>query len=148
MQILPYLFSALGLGVLVAWQPLINALVARAIGSSYGAALISISITLVGAILVVAFAGRGDISRATLGTLPWWVFLGGFIGTLFVGGGVIIAPVTGALVFVACVVGGQLIGATIADHFGLFGITVREVTPQRLAGLALVVSGAALALRG
>jgi len=79
--------------------------------------------------------------------VPWWVFLGGFIGTLFVGGGVVIAPVTGALVFVACVVAGQLIGATVADHFGLFGIEVRAVTPLRLVGLALVAAGAILALR-
>lgn len=147
MHILPYLFSAVGLGALVAFQPLMNAVVARAIGSSYGAALISIAITLVGAIIVVLIAGRGEISRATLGTVPWWIFLGGFIGTLFVGGGVVIAPVTGALVFVACVVAGQLIGATLVDHFGLFGVAVRTVTPLRLAGLALVAAGAILALR-
>lgn len=147
MQLLPYLFSAVGLGVLVAWQPLINALIARAIGSVYGATLISVLTTLVGALVLVAFAGRGEITRATLGTLPWWVFLGGFIGTLFVGGGVMIAPVTGSLVFVACAVAGQLLGATIADHFGLFGMAVRAVSPLRIAGLALVVSGTILALR-
>jgi len=146
-HILPYLLSAVGLGALVAFQPLMNAVVARAVGSAYGAALISIVITLVGAIVVVAVAGRGEISRATLGAVPWWIFLGGFIGTLFVGGGVVIAPVTGALVFVACVVAGQLIGATVADHFGLFGIAVRTVTPLRLVGLALVAAGAILALR-
>jgi transporter family-2 protein len=146
-QILPYLFSAIGLGVIVAFQPLMNAVIARAIGSAFGAALISILITLVGAIVMVAVAGRGEISRATLGAVPWWIFLSGLIGTFFVAGGVVIAPVTGGLVFVACVVAGQLVGATLVDHYGLFGIAVRVVTPLRLLGLALVFVGAVLALR-
>lgn len=148
MQFLPFVLSAVGLGVIVAWQPLMNAMIARAIGSAYGAALISIIVTLVGALLVTMVAGRGEISRATLGALPWWVFLSGLIGTAFVAGGALIAPVTGALVFVACVVGGQLLGAMLADHFGLFGMAVRAASPLRLCGLALVVSGALLALRG
>lgn len=148
MQLLPYFLSAVGLGVIVAYQPLMNAMIARAIGSAFGAALISIVFTLCGALIVTMVAGRGEISRATLGTLPWWVFLSGFIGTAFVAGGALIAPVTGSLVFVMCVVAGQLVGATLADHYGLFGIAVREVTPLRLAGLALAASGAILALRG
>ncbi|MFT3975222.1 MAG: DMT family transporter [Amaricoccus sp.] len=147
MQSLPYLVSAVGLGVIVAYQPLMNAMIARAIGSSFGAALISILVTLAGIVLVTAVAGRGEISRATLGPLPWWVFLSGFIGTAFVAGGALIAPVTGSLVFVMCIVAGQLVGATLADHLGLFGIAVREVTPLRLVGLALVASGAVIALR-
>lgn len=148
MQLLPYLLSAVGLGVIVAYQPLMNAIIARAIGSAFGAALISIIVTLFGAILVTMAVGRGDISRTTLGTVPWWVFLSGFIGTAFVAGGALIAPITGSLVFVMCVVAGQLVGATVADHFGLFGIAVREVTLLRLVGLALVASGAVLALKG
>jgi bacterial/archaeal transporter family-2 protein len=147
-QTLPYLLSALALGVLVAMQPLMNAVLARAIGSAYAAAGISILVAALGAVLMVLVSGRGELSRAALGSVPWWIYLAGFIGTLFVAGGVVIAPVTGALVFVICVVAGQLLGATVADHFGLFGIEVRSVTPLRLLGLALVAAGAALAQRG
>jgi uncharacterized membrane protein YdcZ (DUF606 family) len=53
---------------------------------------------------MLAVAGRGDMSRATLASVPWWVYLAGFVGTVFVAGGVVIAPVTGALVFFVCVV--------------------------------------------
>lgn len=148
LQILPYLLSATALGVLVAIQPLMNAVVARAIGSAYGAAMIAISVTMIGAVLMVAVAGRGDISRATLTSVPWWIYTGGLIGTAFVAGGVVIAPVTGAIVFVICVVAGQLLGATLVDHYGLFGLDVRALTPMRVTGLALVLVGAVLALRG
>ena len=148
MPLLVYLVAAAALGVIVAFQPLANAILARAIGSPYGAAGISIAIAAVGAALLVAVAGGGDISRATLATVPWWVYLAGFVGTLFVAGGVVIAPVTGALLFFICVVAGQLLGATLADHFGLFGLDLRPVSLARLAGLALVIGGAVLVQLG
>jgi hypothetical protein len=94
-----YLVAALVLGVLVALQPLVNAVLARAIGSPYGAAGISIFVAALGAVLMLGVAGRGDLSRATLASVPWWVYLAGFVGTVFVAGSVVIAPVTGALVF-------------------------------------------------
>ncbi len=148
MTILIYLAAAVGLGIAVAFQPLMNAILARAIGSAYGAAFISILVAALGALVMVAFTGRGDMSRGALASVPWWVYLAGFVGTIFVAGGVVIAPVTGALLFFACVIAGQLIGATLADHFGLFGVALRPVSPARLAGIALVLGGALLAQRG
>jgi bacterial/archaeal transporter family-2 protein len=148
MPLLAYLAAALGLGVLVALQPLLNAVLARAVGSAYGAAAISILVAALGALVMIAVTGRGDVSRATLASVPWWVYLAGFVGTLFVAGGVVIAPVTGALLFFMCVVAGQLLGATVADHFGLFGITLRPVSALRLTGLALVLVGVVVAQRG
>jgi transporter family-2 protein len=61
---------------------------------------------------------------------------------------VVIAPVTGALVFFVCVVGGQLLGAMIVDHFGAFQLAVRPISLLRLLGLALVLLGAVLVQRG
>ena len=118
MPLVPYMLAAAVLGALVAFQPLVNAILARAIGSPYGAAAISIAVAGLGALAMVAVTGRGDISRAALAGVPWWVYLAGLIGTVFVAGGVVIAPVTGALLFFACVVAGQLGGAMLADHFG------------------------------
>jgi transporter family-2 protein len=148
MPILAYLVAAAALGVIIAFQPLANAILARAIGSPYGAAGISIAIAALGAALLVAVAGRGEISRATLASVPWWVYLAGFAGTLFVAGAVVIAPVTGALLFFICVVTGQLLGAALADHFGLMGLDLRPVSLTRLAGLALVIGGAVLVQLG
>ncbi len=148
MPIWSYVAAAVALGALVAWQPLINGVLARAIGSPIGATAISIGVAFLGVLTLVAVAGRGDISRATLGALPWWVYLAGLIGTLFVAGGIVIAPVTGALAFFIAVIAGQLLGATIADHLGAFGLDVRPVSLARLAGIALVLAGAVLVQRG
>lgn len=148
MAILPYLAAAMGMGMLISFQPLMNAMLARAIGSPYGAAAVSLVVAGLGGLLIAVVAGRGDMSRAALAGVPWWVFLAGLIGSLFVAGGVVIAPVTGAQLFFVTVVAGQLMGATLADHFGLFGLATRPLSLERAAGLALVLCGAFLVRRG
>jgi transporter family-2 protein len=136
------------LGVLLAMQPLMNAVLARAIGSPYGAASISILVAFLGALAMILVTGRGDTSRAALASVPWWIYLAGFAGTAFVAGGVVIAPVTGALLFFLCVIAGQLLGATLADHIGAFGLDIRPASLTRLAGIALVLAGVVLVRTG
>ncbi len=60
----------------------------------------------------------------------------------------VVAPVTGALPFFILVVAGQLLGAMAMDHWGAFGLSVREVSPLRVLGFGLVLAGAVLVLRG
>jgi transporter family-2 protein len=79
--------------------------------------------------------------------VPWWIYLAGFAGTLFVAGGVVIAPHRAQLFFIS-VIAGQLIGAALADHFGLFGLAVRSLSLERVLGLVLVLGGALLVRRG
>ena len=147
MQNIPYMLATIIVGCLVSAQPPMNAILSRAIGSAYGATAISIFVAFCCALLLLAVAGRGDISRETLSSVPWWVYLAGAAGAIFVASGVVIAPVTGALLFFVCIVAGQLLGSTIADHFGAFGLQVREVSFQRVAGLCLVLAGAVLVNR-
>jgi transporter family-2 protein len=142
------MLAAILLGVLVTLQPLLNGILSRALGSPFGATAISILVAGIGALVMVAVTGRGDISRATLASVPWWVYLAGLIGTVFVLGGVVIAPITGAVLFFVCIIGGQLLGALLADHFGLLGLPLRPASLERVLGLALVVGGALLAQRG
>jgi transporter family-2 protein len=143
-----YLAAALVLGALIAMQPLMNAVLARATGSPFGAAAISILVAFMGAMVMILVTGRGDTSRAALASVPWWIYLAGLTGTAFVAGGVVIAPVTGALLFFLCIIAGQLLGATLADHFGAFGLDIRPTSLPRLAGIALVLAGVVLVRSG
>ncbi len=144
-----YAFAAVLLGALVAMQPLINAVLSSVLGSAALATAISIFVAFTGALILLTVMGTGPgLSRAALASVPWWAYLAGFIGTLFVGGAIVIAPVTGALVFFVCIVAGQLIGATLADHIGAFGLEVRPVSALRIAGLALVLIGAVMVQKG
>ena len=143
-----YMAAAVVLGVLLAWQPLMNAILARAIGSPWGATAVSIMVSWLAAMAMMLALGHGTMTRATLATVPWWVYLAGLVGAAFVGGAVVIAPVTGGLLFFACVIAGQLLGATLADHFGLFDLELRPISLARILGIALVLGGALLAQRG
>jgi bacterial/archaeal transporter family-2 protein len=144
MQILLFAAAAIVVGVLAALQPVLNTVLARAIGNPFGAGFISIAISLLASFAIILVAGRGDLSRATLASVPWWVYLAGLVGPIFVLSGILLAPITGVLAFFMCVVAGQLVGATLLDHFGAFGIQVRPVSLMRLLGLALVLAGALL----
>ena len=148
MQLLTYMLAAAVVGAMISIQPPLNAILARGIGSAYWATAISIGIAFVCILAVVAVAGPGDMSIGTLKTVPVWVVFAGIVGAVFVLSGTVIAPVTGGLVFFVCIVAGQLIGSTIADHFGAFGLAVREISFARLAGIVLVIVGAVLVGRG
>lgn len=136
------MLAAILVGAAISAQPAMNALLARSIESPFGASAISIAVAFLSILAVLAMTGAWRINGEMLAEVPWWVFLAGIAGTVFVAGGAVITPVTGALVFFVCIVAGQLIGSMIADHFGAFGLEVRKVSAMRLAGIALVLTGA------
>ena len=113
-----------------------------------GATVVSVFVALCTIVMISLFTGRGQITPAVLGSVPWWVYLGGIVGALLVASGVIIAPVTGALLFFILIVAGQLLGAMLMDHLGAFGLAVREVSGLRIMGFVLVLAGAVMVLRG
>ena len=131
------------IGAAFAMQPAINAAAGGAFGSAFPAAALSLGISFVAAALVTLILGATP-TWAAFAALPWWVVFGGLIGVLVVAGGVAIVPITGAAMFFVCLVAGQLIGSILLDHFGAFGMTVRELTPTRIAGAALAIAGVVL----
>jgi len=142
-KILPIL-AALSIGACLSLQPPINAAMARALGSAMLAATISVAISLVAILVVWLTVGQGAGNLAEVRALPWWVVLGGIIGVIFVAGSIVTAPALGMAVFFVCIVSGQLLGSTLADQFGAFGLPVQPVNAMKLLGLALVLAGAAL----
>ena len=144
MSNLTYIAVAFLIGSAISVQPPINATMARGLGSPLLAASISILISLVFVIIVwLSFGkGTGDISQIKI--LPWWVIIGGIVGVVFVAGSVVIAPVLGVALFFVCVVAGQLIGSTLLDQFGVFGLSVKPLNMMKVVGIGLVLIGAVL----
>jgi transporter family-2 protein len=139
--------AAIAIGVCLSLQPPINAAMARIVGSSLLASCISIAISLLVVVPVWLGAGGGAGDLGQVRSLPWWVALGGVIGVVFVAGGIVLAPTMGVALFFVCVVAGQLLGSTVADHFGAFGMDLRPLSTMRLLGFGLVLLGAALVHR-
>lgn len=148
MHLVVYMLAASLIGAFLSGQPAWNAILARSVGSLVGAAVINTFIAFLLCLVFLPLAGGARFSYASLTSVPWWVYLGGVAGALLVVGGVVVAPVTGALIFFVCLVAGQLTGSVIADHFGAFGLDVRPISAPRLAGITLVIAGAILVGKG
>ena len=132
------------MGAALSLQPAINATIARVLGNPLLAAGISISISLLVVVVLWLVWGKasGDFSQYKL--LPWWVIVGGVVGAIFVAGAIVTAPVLGVALFFVCMVAGQLIGSTIIDQIGAFGLEVKPINTMKIVGLGLVILGAGL----
>ena len=85
---------------------------------------------------------------AVAARLPWWLFLGGVIGAVFVSVAAAFAGRLGLTLFSGVVIGGQLAASVVLDHFGVLVAERHPVTPMRLFGIALLVAGIAAIRRG
>jgi len=132
--------AAVAAGAMIGIQPAVNAALARHIASPFAAAFVSLTVSaLVLLPFVAALGGKIDLSAAA--SAPWWVWIGGIAGAAFVVSGLTIAPLLGVAFFISAVVAGQLIAAALIDHFGLFGMVIRPISPWRLFGLLLTAAG-------
>lgn len=139
-----YITIAIMIGASLALQPPINVVMARTLGSPLLAASISISISFIFVLLIWLTWGKGAGDLTQVKALPWWVVVGGIIGVVVVVGSIIVAPVLGIVLFFICVVAGQLLGSTLIDQFGAFGMQVKPINIKKLLGISLVLAGAVL----
>lgn len=135
---------ALLAGVTTAYQPGLNARFAEHAGAKVWGGVANFSIGLL-AMLLVTLAFRPPApSAAKLGAGPWWMWLGGLCGAFFVTLALILVPRIGAATYLTAMIAGQLLASIVIDHFGHMGLPVREITPGRCAGIALVFGGMAM----
>ena len=80
-------------------------------------------------------------SAESLRQTEWWNWVGGPLGAVIVLAGASLVSDLGAALFIALVVGGQLVCSLLLDHFGLMGLPVQSLSPGRVLGAALVVAG-------
>lgn len=136
------LILAVGIGLAV--QAAMNAKMGAALASPIGGALVNF---VVGLVLLVAFLASGVFGRirvAGFAEAPWWAYIGGAIGALFVTITVVAVPKVGAAVTFAAVIAGQLIGALVLDSLGWLEVTQVPLNPWRLLGAVLLLAGVVL----
>lgn len=132
-------------GGLVALQPALNAGMARATGS-LPAALISFSVGLL-AIAVVALVAGQVANVAEAPGVPWYYWLGGVCGAVWITLSLVAVKTLGAGGVVAATITGQLTGAVIADRLGILGLEQVSITPVRVLGVVLLIAGTYLVVR-
>lgn len=143
----PFYIFALLIGMILTVQVAVNSQLKVQLGHPVAAATISfivgtIALFVYGLIFRISFWKPGVISAS-----PWWVWVGGLLGAVYVASATFIAPKIGAGAWLAMLVCGQLIAAMIVDHFALIGFPQNPVTPLKLAGAVLLVCGVSLIVK-
>jgi transporter family-2 protein len=133
---------AMGAGACIAIQASANGDFRKSLGNNpLFAAFFSICGTFLTAITAMLLLRPAVPGAATLRETPWWNWIGGPLGALIVLAGAALTARLGAALFIALVVGGQLLCSLALDHFALLGLSAQPITGGRLLGAALVVAG-------
>lgn len=133
-------------GALIAAQAPINARLRLVLASPVGSAFVSFligTIVLFAALVVVGDAGR----LGELGGGPWWAYLGGLCGAVFVFATLVAAPRLGVTATFVSVIVGQVALSALIDRFGWFGLPPIALTPERIVAVGLLAVSLVLLLR-
>lgn len=139
-----YLLFALLAGTLLPVQAGINAQLAKQLGHPLLAATVSFSL---GTLVLVAFILLSKISLPTVRQsvqIPWYLWLGGLIGVMFITATIVLAPILGAAIMIGLIITGQILAAILLDHFGLVGFPVHPLSLWRVVGAGLLIAGVVL----
>jgi bacterial/archaeal transporter family-2 protein len=140
----PLLLCALLLGVGLTLQVAMNTRMRGFSAGPVGAAVVSFLVGTL-ALLVILVAVRAPWPAPhQLATAPWWTWLGGAMGALYVLGAVVLAPRIGPGALLGAVVAGQMSAALLLEHYGWLGTVQHPVSVVRILGVVLIVGGVAL----
>lgn len=130
-------------GALGATQTTINGRLGLVLHSAVHAAFISFLIGTLGLLIIVLIANHGlkEVRRAAGPGKPWWLWIGGVLGAIFVLGNAYLAPIIGTGQTVVFALLGQIAGGLLVDQFGLLGANRKPVVPVQLLGLATLIAG-------
>ena len=144
-NVFPMLLIILAGGA-TALQAPTNARLMTAVGSPVNAAFVSFAVgTVALGLMAVLFQTRPDMVAAR--SLPWYAWIGGLYGVVFVIAATWGVPRLGVALTITLMVAGQLLISLILDHFGAFGAPQQPINLGRLAGVALVIGGVLMVRR-
>lgn len=146
MDRIPYFLLPLVAGALIAAQAPINARLRLVTGSPIASATISF---MVGTVILVAatLAMSQGGALVNVGGGPWWAYLGGACGAVFVFATLVAAPRVGVLGTFVAVVLGQVALSAMIDRFGWFGQPSISFGWDRVVAIILLLAALALLVR-
>jgi bacterial/archaeal transporter family-2 protein len=134
-------------GTLLPTQAGINAQLARSLGNPFLAASVSFGI---GALALIIYTSVFHISFppfAKVMQIPWYLWIGGLLGVVYLTTTIILAPMLGAATTIGLVVAGQMLASIALDNFGLVGFPVHPINFWRALGAIFLIVGVALIQR-
>lgn len=139
---------ALAIGAIIPIQTAANSRLRQSVNNKpVVPALTSFSIALLLSILATTVLVGNPLPQFAPGTeMPWWIWLGGLMGSCFVLGNILLFPKLGAVQTVVLPILGQIIMGLSIDHFGLFHSPQEHVSFMRIVGAMVVLVGIVVTL--
>jgi len=135
-----------GAGVPV--QTCMNNELKKRLGSPIRATLFSSFLSLVLVTVYLLVRKNLTLPFELLSGEPAWIYCGGLFGMCFMIGNVLLFSRAGSAVGVVMPVCGQILMGLLIDHFGLFLSVRRSLTPIRILGGAMLLTGMTLVAVG
>lgn len=132
-------------GGLIALQAPINAGLGRSTGS-LPAAFVSFLVGTIALGTIVVLSGKAGGVGSTF-DVSWYYLLGGLLGAVYVANALVAVSVVGAGGVAAATITGQLTFSVVIDRLGLFGLDQVALSPERIAGVVLLLAGTVLIVR-
>jgi len=139
-----YLLIALLAGAMMPTQAGTNNRMAAFVDSPVLSALISFAVGTVALFAYVILSGIPLTNLAGAKDAPAIAWVGGLLGAFFVAASVTLVPRLGVAMTFSLIIAGQMIVTLIIDHFGLFGVPVKEISFARIGGILLISAGVVL----
>ncbi len=129
-------------GMLSASQTAINGHLGIVLHSTVKAAFISFFVGVITLLIIVLILHpKFQLKRDNNKHNPWWMWIGGVIGAIFVLGNVYLVPIIGTGLAVVIVLVGLMIGSLLIDQFGLFDSKRNPITLAQVLSLLVMIVG-------
>ena len=139
-----YLVVALVTGAAIAVQALANSRLRFALGTPVWAAIAQFIVGLAALVVIAIVTRQPSADTGGLSRMPWWGWVGGAIGALFITVSIVLTPRLGTALTLATMTAGQLLAALVLDHYGWLGAPVIRLSLPRVLGAACLLAGIAL----
>lgn len=136
------MFFTLVIGAMVPIQAILNTRLGKITGGPLMGSLLSFFTGFICLLVLNVATNHPAVLQAKDNVAgPWYIWLGGVIGAIFVGYITWVNQQQGVALTFALVVSGQIFMSLLADHYGMFGSVVQPLTLQKAAGAALIIAG-------
>ena len=141
MQSTLIVFSSLLVGVSLSIYLPMNSMVSKHLGSAITANITFFLMALLTSVVIYAVWGE-QATLSKLKTVPWYLYLTGFVSAFIVLATTYLIPQIGVRRFFILTVSGQILMALVVSHFGLLASPTDPLTLKKMVGAVLVIVGA------
>ena len=146
-QLLFLIPLAIGVGIAMALQTALNAQLREYLYSPLQAALLSFLVGTIALVVLVFFQSGQKPSLESLMHIPWFLWLGGFLGVYAITSSIFTVPKLGFLTLSGLIIFGQIVMSMLLDQFGWLGIEKTAISWQRLLGAMIIFLGVMFTLQ-